>query len=120
MPRDARAYLYDMVQAGNLIKRFAGGHTFETYSTNDLVRSGIERQFEIIGEALNHLAKLDASALQAIREHRKIIGFRNILIHGYAEVDDSIVWSIVSEKLPLLLTDVERLLAESPPPSMTT
>lgn len=46
-----------------------------------------------------------------MREHRKIIGFRNILIHGYAEVDDTVVWSIIVEKLPLLLEDAETLLS---------
>jgi uncharacterized protein with HEPN domain len=76
------------------------GYAFEAYAADDLVRSGVERQFEIIGEALNHLGKQDASLLQSIREHRKIIGFRNILIYGYAEIDDAVVWSIVVEKLP--------------------
>ena len=49
---------------------------------------------------------------ERIREHHKIIGFRNLLIHGYAVVDDAIVWSIATEKLPLLLDDARNLLAE--------
>ena len=111
MQRDAAAYLYDIVQAAERIHRFIGKRTFENYSADELVRSGVERQFGIIGEALNHLGQHHKTLLTEIREHPKIIGFRNILIHGYAEIDDAVVWSILVEKLPLLLEDVKGLLA---------
>lgn len=103
--------MYDIVQAAQRIQRFVGVHCFETYAQDELVRAGVERQFEIIGEALNQLGKHDATMLAQIREHRKVIGFRNVLIHGYAEVDDAVVWSIITEKLPLLVDDVQKLLA---------
>lgn len=108
MPRDARAYLFDVLQAGGRIQRFVGGLQFADYSGDDLIRSAVERQFEIIGEALN---RLDAALVSEIREHRKIVGIRNLLIHGYAEVDDTVVWSIIQEKLPALLEDAQALLA---------
>jgi uncharacterized protein with HEPN domain len=110
MQRDPRTYLYDIVQAAQRIQRFVGGHRFETYAQDELVRAGVERQFEIIGEALNQLGRHDAAMLTRIREHRKIVGFRNVLIHGYAEVDDAVVWSIITEKLPPLVDDVQTLL----------
>jgi uncharacterized protein with HEPN domain len=112
MPRDRRAPLFDILQAESRIQRFIGAREFSAYSSDELIRAAVERQFEIIGEALNQLQRLDANALAGIREHRKIIGFRNLLIHGYAEVDDTVVWSIITEKLPLLLEDVRRLLAQ--------
>lgn len=112
MRRDAGAYLYDIVQAAKRVQRFAGKHTFESYSADELVRAGVERQFGIIGEALNHLGQRHKSLLAEIREHQKIIGFRNILIHGYAEIDDAVVWSVIVEKLPHLLEDVQNLLAK--------
>lgn len=115
MQRDATAYLYDIVQAAERIHRFIGQRTFENYSADELVRSGVERQFGIMGEALNHLGRRDKPLLTEIREHSKIIGFRNILIHGYAEIDDAVVWSIVVEKLPLLLEDVRKLLSKLDP-----
>ncbi|MEK6805415.1 MAG: HepT-like ribonuclease domain-containing protein [Pseudomonadota bacterium] len=115
MQRDASAYLYDIVQAADRIHRFIGQRTFENYTADELVRSGVERQFGIIGEALNHLGQRHKSLLAEIREHPKIIGFRNILIHGYAEIDDAVVWSIVVEKLPLLLEDVIKLLSKLDP-----
>ena len=75
-------------------------------------RSAVERQFEIIGEALAHLARLDPSLANRIREHPRIIAFRNILIHGYTELDHRIVWDIVESKLPTLRSDVAALLEE--------
>ena len=77
-----------------------------------MLRAATERQFEIIGEALNQLRRHSPALAARVREHEKIIGFRNILIHGYAVVDDAVVWSAASEKLPLLLADVAALLAE--------
>lgn len=116
MPRDPRAYLFDTIQAGNRIQKFVGERSFAQYAADDLIRAGVERQFEIIGEALNQLHKLDAALAAEIREHRRITGFRNLLIHGYAEVDDTVVWSIVVEKLPPLLEDTQTLLRRLDPP----
>jgi len=75
-----------------------------------MLRSAVERQFEIIGEALTQLAKLDEALAAHISEYRRIIAFRNILIHGYAEVDDRLVWDIIKTKLPTLRQQVEALL----------
>lgn len=91
MQRDARAYLYDIVQAADRIGRFVGRRSFEDYSVDEPIRAGVERQFEIIGEALNHLGRSQPPLLQHIREHRKVVGFRNVLIHGHAEIDDAVV-----------------------------
>jgi len=75
-----------------------------------LLRAAVERQFEIIGEALRRLAKEDAATATRISGHSRIIAFRNILVHGYADLDDRIVWDIVQSKLPTLLREVESLL----------
>jgi uncharacterized protein with HEPN domain len=78
-----------------------------------MLRAAVERQFEIIGEALVRLARLDEDFVARISEHRRIVAFRNILVHGYADVDDRLVWDVVRSKLPLLLREVDGLLAES-------
>jgi uncharacterized protein with HEPN domain len=75
-----------------------------------MLRAAVEREFEIIGEALAQLAKLDASIAARITDHRRIISFRNLLIHGYADVDDRLVWDIVETKLPVLTREVDALL----------
>lgn len=110
MPRDARAYLYDMRQASALIAEFTAGLDFDAYVADAKVRSAVERQFEIIGEALGQLAKLDPEAASRISEHRRIIAFRNILVHGYAGVDDMLVWDMVVTRLADLRREVEEQL----------
>jgi uncharacterized protein with HEPN domain len=77
-----------------------------------MLKAAVEREFEIIGEALGQLAKLDEKVAARITEYRRIIAFRNILIHGYAQVDDRLVWDIVENKSPALRQEVDTLLTE--------
>jgi uncharacterized protein with HEPN domain len=79
---EAKKYLFDIKQAANLLLRFAKGKTLAEFTDDPLLRSAIERQFEIIGEALSQLSKVDPDTAATISEHRRIIAFRNILIHG--------------------------------------
>jgi len=74
-----------------------------------MLRSVVERQLEIVGEALAQLAKIDPLTSR-IGEYQRIIAFRNILIHGYAEIDHRIVWSVLETKLPLVRQQAEALL----------
>uniref|UniRef100_A0A7C2WRT3 DUF86 domain-containing protein n=1 Tax=Thermorudis sp. TaxID=1969470 RepID=A0A7C2WRT3_9BACT len=98
-----------MRQAAELIASFTAGKTFADYEQGALC-SAVERQFEIIGEALARLARLDETHASRISEYRRIIAFRNILIHGYADVDHLIVWDIIESKLPTLRREVTTLL----------
>jgi uncharacterized protein with HEPN domain len=75
----------------------------------------VERKFEIIGEALNQLSKLSPEIAQRVPHLREIIGFRNILVHGYALIDHGPVWRIIQTSLPGLHTTVSALLAELSP-----
>lgn len=92
MRLEAKKYLYDIQQAVRRISDFASGKRLEDYQGNAMLRSAVERQLEIIGEALAQLARLDEELVARISEHRRIVAFRNILIHGYADVDDRLVW----------------------------
>jgi uncharacterized protein with HEPN domain len=80
------------------------------------VRQAVERNFEIIGEAVKRLAQIDPSCAESIGQYPQIIAFRNILIHGYDLVDHALVWSTVQTQLPTLLRDVQTLLASNPQP----
>jgi uncharacterized protein with HEPN domain len=73
---------------------FTAGKQFTDYKENSMLRAAVERKFEIIGEALSKLSKADSAIASQIGEHARIIAFRNILIHGYAEIDDRLVWDI--------------------------
>ena len=95
-----------------MISDFTQGTSFADYAGDAMLRSAVERQFEIAGEALAGLARSDASIASRISHFQRIIAFRNVLIHGYAEVDDRLVWSVVETDLPTLVTEVADLLAE--------
>jgi uncharacterized protein with HEPN domain len=113
MPQhDPKKRLYDMQQAAERIARFTNGRTFEEYVADDYFRSAVERQFEIIGEAMTRLRK-DAPAVAArISNQNKISGFRNALIHGYDSIDHTISWNVIVTHLPVLRNEVRQLLAE--------
>ena len=78
-----------------------------------MLRSAVERQLEIVGEALAQLARRDPDAVGRVTEYPRIIAFRNILVHGYAEVDSRLVWDIVTMKLSALRNEVVALLADA-------
>ena len=78
-----------------------------------MLRAAVERKFEIIGVALVLLARTDAATVARVAEYRRIIAFRNILIHGYADVDDRLVWGVVDSRLAALRRDVAALLSEA-------
>ena len=112
MQPDSAAFLWDVRAAGVRITTFAYGLTAASYAADELRKSAVERQLEIIGEALNRLRKADPEVAQRIPDISRIVGLRNILAHGYAVVDDAVVWSAVSERMPALLTVVDNLLDE--------
>jgi uncharacterized protein with HEPN domain len=112
MQLEAKKYLYDIQQAVERIVEFTAGKRFEDYRSNPMLRAAVERQFEIIGEALVRLVRLAESLASRITEHRRIVDFRNILVHGYADVDDRVVWDVVQTKVPVLRRQVEALLKE--------
>ncbi|HPD13441.1 MAG TPA: DUF86 domain-containing protein [Planctomycetota bacterium] len=112
MRLEAKKLLEDMRQAGALVLDFTAGKTFEDYAGDKLLRSAVQRQFEIIGEALSRLARREPAAAAKITDRRQIISFRNVLIHGDDIVDDQVVWDVVRHKLPALLAEVQALLAE--------
>ena len=112
MEDDLLKHLYDIQATASAILRFVRGKTFDDYEEDELLRSGVERKFEIVGEALNRLSRDTPTILDKIREHRNIVSFRNILAHGYDGIDNRIVWGIIEEDLGKLLEDVERLIAE--------
>jgi len=78
----------------------------------ELLQSAVERQFEIMGEALNQLSKIDSTSILKINDYKKIISFRNVLINGYADIDNRLVWNIIESKLQPLIKEIESLLDE--------
>ena len=82
------------------------------YENNAMAQAAVERKFEVVGEALSQLSKLDAELAARIPDLPQIVAFRNQLIHGYATVNLSTVWNIAQNSLPALLESVQVLLDE--------
>jgi uncharacterized protein with HEPN domain len=102
--------LLDVREAGESILQHTTGKSFAEYSADRFFRRAVEREFEIIGEALNRIDRLDPPNAARISELRRIVDFRNRIIHGYDTVDDVVVWGIVERHLPLLIKEVTGLL----------
>jgi len=113
MEPDILKHLYDIRDASWAIGRFVEGKTFEDYEKDELLQSGVERKFEVIGEALNRIKKNYPIVLESIREYRNIISFRNILIHGYDAINTQIVWGIIEDDLGKIIEDVDTLISEN-------
>ena len=110
--RDPRAFLWDVRESALAILSFTAGMDSTAYASNSMAQAAVERKFEIIGEALNQLAKLDAALASRIPDLPQIVAFRNQLIHGYATMNVSTVWNIAQNALPTLIEAVQTLLAE--------
>ena len=102
--------LDDIRDAAAFIREVTRARALEDYRSDRLLRQAIERNFEIIGEAVNRLAQLDPETAGRITKHRRIVDFRNVLTHGYDLIDHRIVWSTIEEEVPVLLAEVEALL----------
>lgn len=111
MQRDPKSFLWDAREAARAIVGMTAGKDFADFNGDIVLRSAVERQFEIIGEALRQLAHLDASLAAKIPDLRDIVAFRNILIHGYAVIDRARVWRVVEHDLPHLRSALEDLIA---------
>lgn len=112
MQRDPRAFLWDVRESALAIQSFTSGMDVAAYENNAMAQAAVERKFEVIGEALSQLSKLDAELAARIPDLPQIVAFRNQLIHGYATVNLSTVWNIAQNSLPALLESVQVLLDE--------
>lgn len=104
--------LEDVQDCASFVISAAEGRDLDDYRGDRLFRQAIERNLEIIGEAVGRVAGLDPETASRISEHRRIVAFRNRLIHGYDLLDDELVWSTVETEVPTLLLQVEGLLRE--------
>jgi uncharacterized protein with HEPN domain len=107
MPHDPKVLLEDIRLAAQEIQQFTDGRSLTDYQTDRLLRAAVERWFIVIGEALARLERLDKSWTTRITDFRKVVGFRNVLVHGYEVIDDELVWNTLQAYLPILLGEVE-------------
>ena len=112
MPRSTSAYLADIVDACDAVAEVLAGVDLETYRARRSIRSSVEREFTIIGEAIGVLSRRDPALATRISHARLIVGFRNRLVHEYPQIDDEAVYSIAERDAPVLRAECNALLAE--------
>jgi uncharacterized protein with HEPN domain len=110
MPHDALAYLSDVIESCDAITVALLGMDLDEYKRNRLVRSSVEREFIIIGEAVSALSRFAPDVFVAITRARRIVDFRNQLTHEYPTVDDALVWAIADRDVPVLRDECSALM----------
>ena len=110
--RDPRVALGDALIASEHVTYFLADVTGEEYAANLLLSSAVERQFIVLGEALSRALKADSAMLERLPEVQEVIGFRNVLVHGYDAVEDMSVYDLAREDLPGLMIRIRKLLEE--------
>jgi uncharacterized protein with HEPN domain len=100
MERDPRTFLWDARESADAITGFVAGRTVGQYLEDPMLRAAVERHFEIIGEALNRLLQTSPEIAAKLPDLKQAVAFRDLLIHGYASVDNAIVWRTAQEDLP--------------------
>jgi uncharacterized protein with HEPN domain len=110
MEKEIETYLFDIQNSIGEIESFFAGRpkVFAEYKNDVRTKRAVERNIEIIGEAMNRILKLDDRVI--IENARNIVGTRNRIIHGYDSVSDEHIWAIVINNLPELKKEVEKLL----------
>lgn len=114
MARDLSAYLQDILEACIAIEEVMLNVSLDDYKSRRAVRSAVEREFILIGEALRRIGGLDESLFGSISNARAIVDFRNLLAHDYGAIDDEAVYGVVYSDLILLKTEVAQLLSRDP------
>ncbi|MEA2513734.1 MAG: hypothetical protein QOJ59_3221 [Thermomicrobiales bacterium] len=108
-----KKWLTDLVAACDLILEHTAGQSLAQYETDRFLQSGVERNFEVIGEILMRMSRTAPEVTTRITGYRDIIGFRNVLAHGYDVVDHGRVWRVIQENLSTLRAEAGDLLAET-------
>ena len=113
MERKSPKLLEDIRDAAAFVRQVTTSKTLDDYRRDRLLRQAVERNFEIIGEAVGRLTKVDPSTAAQIGNYQQIISFRNVLIHGYDLIDESQVWDVIRQNLPTLEAEVTAILADA-------
>jgi uncharacterized protein with HEPN domain len=112
MTYEIQKYLFDIQDCINRIENFVGSpKIFQNYVSNLMLQQAVERNFEIMGEAMNNILKINPNI--SITNARKIVDARNKIIHGYDSIEPENIWNIIIRHLPLLKIEVDTLLGNN-------
>lgn len=112
MENEIKKFLYDINESIDSIENYLGEkRDFNDYKSNKMLRRAVEREFEIIGEAMNRIEKINPELL--ITNKKQIINMRNRVIHGYDKIDNEIVWGVIVKYLPVLKMEIKAFIENS-------
>lgn len=112
MKPEVHKFLHDVQSACEGLLQFTRDKSLADYESDLLLRSAVERQLEIIGEALKQASRVDPVLAEEITGFREIINLRNVIVHGYATIENETIWGVLQNDLPTLREQVEKLLGE--------
>ena len=110
MRRNPYKFIYDMLDRCRFLLELTRSESVDKYKTDQVFRSAVERELQVVGEAMMQLKTLSPDTAAGFSEHERIIGFRHVLVHGYFDLDSDLVWLVIKEKLPILLKELEAAL----------
>lgn len=110
---ETAAAVFDMNRAAGRIAEAVENKSFDNFASDWILQSAIERQFEVIGEALVRIREPEQPVFERFSEPEKVIGLRNIIIHGYDQVDPKVLWAIATMELEKIQQIIEELLEEA-------
>ena len=109
MELEIEKLIIDIQKAISEIKMFTMGKEFTDFANDRGLQLIVEREFEIIGEAMNRIIRINPETYEMILDIHKIIGLRNILAHGYNIIEYEILWDIVENKIRTLEEDISKI-----------
>lgn len=115
LPRDVRHWLWDVRESSDIILEVAGELSYAQFVADRVKRSAVEREFEIITEALKRTLELEPGLSLRFPQMHEIVKFRNILAHGYHIVKYEKVWPIIQNDIPILRKTAHDILGERTP-----
>jgi uncharacterized protein with HEPN domain len=112
MERDPRKYLWDARRAAQSVLAYVEGKTFDEVMADEIRRMAVERQLQIVGEAVAQLARIDPVTAERLPGFREVIAFRNILVHVYYALNYARVWQVIELDLPRLVSNIDAILGD--------
>ena len=112
MRREAAKLLWDARESADRITRFVRERSLQTYLEDELVRSAVERELEVIGEALGRLRAVDPEVARRVPRLQQLVAFRDLLLHQYGDSDSRLVWDVVKTRIPPLREALRTLLPQ--------
>lgn len=111
---DLAKRLFDAYSASSRIAAITKEMVYADYAADEIRRLAVERLLEIVGEALTVALRIDPDLQDRYPDLRRAVGLRNRIIHGYDDINDEVIWDVVQRNIPLLATDLKRLLKDAP------